>query len=348
MKGETVKCPKCNAEIEEGTVYCPFCAAKVSSDAGRPTAENERMSFDVQENAKGRAGAEDSGNELGKRAIGLIGGFDSNKIVIIGLVVVIVVGGYFVWSRSGSSHLSSESAQSHQSTIYETDADEAEPENSYEEDADDGEGATELTVISNNSGAFPEMMVNVKVTGSSKGMLSKPENWVVKETGASGGQASISPRSVAVGSDGVCKLAYRSTLGSDSGDSRTVVVSYIDGQSHKVMDSFSYYCDAKSSTVDGYLLSESDSRRYTEAEIREMGMSTWELCLARNEIYARHGRKFKNEKIQEYFDNKDWYEGIYSPEEFDAMTSPLNDIERANAETIQSYERAIGSEFLNP
>ncbi len=348
MKGETVKCPKCNAEIEEGTVYCPFCAAKVSSDAGRPTAENERMSFDVQENAKGRAGAEDSGNELGKRAIGLIGGFDSNKIVIIGLVAVIVVGGYFVWSRSGSSHLSSESAQSHQSTIYETDADEAEPENSYEEDADDGEGATELTVISNNSGAFPEMMVNVKVTGSSKGMLSKPENWVVKETGVSGGQASISPRSVAVGSDGVCKLAYRSTLGSDSGDSRTVVVSYIDGQSHKVMDSFSYYCDAKSSTVDGYLLSESDSRRYTEAEIREMGMSTWELCLARNEIYARHGRKFKNEKIQEYFDNKDWYEGIYSPEEFDAMTSPLNDIERANAEAIQSYERAIGSEFLNP
>ena len=152
----------------------------------------------------------------------------------------------------------------------------------------------------------------------------------------------------ALGSDGVCKLAYRSTLGSDSGDSRTVVVSYIDGQSHKVMDSFSYYCDAKSSTVDGYLLSESDSRRYTEAEIREMGMSTWELCLARNEIYARHGRKFKNEKIQEYFDNKDWYEGIYTPEEFDAMTSPLNDIERANAETIQSYERAIGSEFLNP
>lgn len=146
-----MKCPKCNAEIEEGTVYCPFCAAKVSSDAGRPTVENERMSFDVQENAKGGAGAEDSGNELGKRAIGLIGGFDSNKIVIIGLVAVIVVGGYFVWSRFGSSHLSSESAQSHQSAIYETDADEAEPENSYEEDADDGEGATELTVIDRKS-----------------------------------------------------------------------------------------------------------------------------------------------------------------------------------------------------
>ena len=343
-----MKCPKCNAEIEEGTVYCPFCAAKVSSDAGRPTAENERMSFDVHENAKGGAASQDSGNDLGKRAIGLIGGFDSNKIVIIGLVAVIVVGCLFVWSQFGGTHLSPESTQSHQSTKYETDVDEIEPENSYEEDADDGESATELTVISNNSGAFPEMVVSVKVAGSSKGMLSKPENWVVKETGASGGQASISPRSVAVGSDGVCKLAYRSTLGSDSGDSRTVVVSYIDDQSHKVMDSFSYYCDAKSSTVDGYLLSESDSRRYTEAEIREMGMSTWELCLARNEIYARHGRKFKNEKIQEYFDNKDWYEGIYSPEEFDAMTSPLNDIERANAETIQSYERAIGSEFLNP
>lgn len=74
-----MKCPKCNAEIEEGTVYCPFCAAKVSSDVGRSTTENERMPFDVKDNAKGRAAAEDSGNELGKRVIGLIGGFDSKK-----------------------------------------------------------------------------------------------------------------------------------------------------------------------------------------------------------------------------------------------------------------------------
>lgn len=343
-----MKCPKCNAEIEEGTVYCPFCAAKVSSDVGRSTTENERMPFDVKDNAKGRAAAEDSGNEPGKRVIGLIGGFDSNKIVIIGLVAAIIVGGFYVWNRFGGGHSSPEFTQTYQHTMYKSDADEFESENSDEKDEADDEGATELIVVSNNSAGFPEMVVNVKVTGSSTEALSKPENWSLKEAGANGEQASTNPRSVVVGSDGVCKLAYRSTLGSDSGDSRTVVVSYIDDQSHKVMDSFSYYCDAKSSTVDGYLLSESDSRRYTEAEIKEMGMSTWELCLARNEIYARHGRKFKNEKIQEYFDNKDWYEGIYSPEEFDAMTSPLNDIERANAETIQSYERAIGSEFLNP
>ena len=57
------------------------------------------MPFDVKDNAKGRAAAEDSGNELGKRAIGLIGGFDSNKIVIIGLVAAIIVGGFYVWIR---------------------------------------------------------------------------------------------------------------------------------------------------------------------------------------------------------------------------------------------------------
>lgn len=98
-----MKCPKCNAEIEEGTVYCPFCAAKVSSDVGRSTTENERMPFDGKDNAKGRAAAEDSGNELGKRVIGLIGGFDSNKIVIIGLVAAIIVGGFYVWNRFGVS-----------------------------------------------------------------------------------------------------------------------------------------------------------------------------------------------------------------------------------------------------
>lgn len=117
-----MKCPKCNAEIEEGTVYCPFCAAKVSSGVGRSTTENERMPFDVKDNAKGKAPAEDSGNELGKKVIGLIGGFDSNKIVIIGLVAVIIVGGFYVWNRFGSGHSSPEITQTYQHTMYKSDA----------------------------------------------------------------------------------------------------------------------------------------------------------------------------------------------------------------------------------
>lgn len=198
-----MKCPKCNAEIEEGTVYCPFCAAKVSSDVGRSTTENERMPFDVKDNAKGRAAAEDSGNELGKRVIGLIGGFDSNKIVIIGLVAAIIVGGFYVWNRFGGGHSSPEFTQTYQHTMYKSDADEFESENSDEKDEANDEGATELMVVSNSSVGFPEMVVNAKVTGSSTEALSKPENWSLKETGTNGEQASTNPRSVVVGSDGV-------------------------------------------------------------------------------------------------------------------------------------------------
>ncbi len=38
--------------------------------------------------------------------------------------------------------------------------------------------------------------------------------------------------------------------------------------------------------------------------------------MARNEIYARHGRKFKDKTLQKYFDEKSWYEGEYEPDEF--------------------------------
>ena len=37
------------------------------------------------------------------------------------------------------------------------------------------------------------------------------------------------------------------------------------------------------------------------------------LCYAKNEIYARHGRKFKAKELQNYFNWQEWYDGIYEP-----------------------------------
>ena len=39
---------------------------------------------------------------------------------------------------------------------------------------------------------------------------------------------------------------------------------------------------------------------------------------ARNEIYARKGRKFHSIELQQYFAAKEWYVPIYEPEYFDA------------------------------
>ncbi len=65
-------------------------------------------------------------------------------------------------------------------------------------------------------------------------------------------------------------------------------------------------------------------------------MTPYTLCLARNEIYARHGRLFDDQNIQEYFDSLPWYEGTVAPEDFDDEL--LNQIEKTNINKILLLE----------
>ena len=58
------------------------------------------------------------------------------------------------------------------------------------------------------------------------------------------------------------------------------------------------------------------------------------LVLAKNEIYARHGRMFLDCEIYKYFLTRMWYEPTYAPEEFDE--SCLNEYEKANIELLVS------------
>ena len=58
------------------------------------------------------------------------------------------------------------------------------------------------------------------------------------------------------------------------------------------------------------------------------------LKLAKNEIYARHGRMFLDREIYKYFLTRMWYEPTYAPEEFDE--SCLNEYEKANIELLVS------------
>ena len=85
-----------------------------------------------------------------------------------------------------------------------------------------------------------------------------------------------------------------------------------------------------------YLLPESNTRHITGAELDEL---TWEqCCLARNEIYARHGYIFKTAQIQKYFESKAWYHGTVNADSFDYST--LNAFEADNVDLIQQYEES--------
>ena len=104
--------------------------------------------------------------------------------------------------------------------------------------------------------------------------------------------------------------------------------------------------DPDQSESDGtYVLPDSATHAYSERELAEY--TNWELYVARNEVYARHGRRFRNEDLQGYFDRQPWYEPKLSPDEFDARAdSLLNSIERKNVDTILSIETSRGSEYL--
>lgn len=83
-----------------------------------------------------------------------------------------------------------------------------------------------------------------------------------------------------------------------------------------------------------YLLDGSDSRYVTKEEV--LALSAQQRSLARNEIYARHGRRFKDAEIQAYFDSKSWYHGVVAPEDFNENL--LNHFEKDNITLIMSLE----------
>ena len=88
-----------------------------------------------------------------------------------------------------------------------------------------------------------------------------------------------------------------------------------------------------------YIIPDSNSRYLTESDIS--GLSLQQLNYAKNEIYARRGRKFDSVELQEYFGIKSWYRGTIEPSQF--TNDMLNDYEIKNADLLSAREFAIDS-----
>ena len=93
--------------------------------------------------------------------------------------------------------------------------------------------------------------------------------------------------------------------------------------------------DPNSADVDiHYIIPYSDSRVLSDSDLQ--GITRSDLTLARNEIYARHGRMFKDDDIREYFESQAWYAGIVPADQF--SESVLSKTEKTNISTIKAYE----------
>ena len=76
--------------------------------------------------------------------------------------------------------------------------------------------------------------------------------------------------------------------------------------------------------------------RKTISEPMLQGLSLHELRLLRNEIYARHGRQFRAEWLQQYFFSQPWY----TPDE-NFKDEELSGSDKLNVETIVRYETKL-------
>lgn len=133
--------------------------------------------------------------------------------------------------------------------------------------------------------------------------------------------------------DGVYTIRY--TIGNLYGSGKS-------GDEHEICFTMGdeYYCFISNGPVKGsgtksdYILPDSDTRYLGDDDLE--GMDAVTLRRARNEIYARHGRQFKDKSLQSYFESKSWYRPSKDPDS--KIEKSLNKYEKANVKFISSYE----------
>ncbi len=85
-----------------------------------------------------------------------------------------------------------------------------------------------------------------------------------------------------------------------------------------------------------YIIADSSTRVILRSALTDL--TPWQLKVARNEIYARHGREFVHKDLQCYFAKKTWYKADVNYSE-----SMLSTTQTKNIATIQAYEEETNS-----
>ncbi len=99
---------------------------------------------------------------------------------------------------------------------------------------------------------------------------------------------------------------------------------------HKNVELIRQYELAASAPQDGFIFADSDRRLLTSEEIE--ALEKGQLAFARNEVYARRGRKFVKPEFRDYFSQFSWYKPQFGEVE-------LTYVEQKNVDLIRKYEQ---------
>lgn len=88
---------------------------------------------------------------------------------------------------------------------------------------------------------------------------------------------------------------------------------------------------------DDFIFPDSDQRYLTEGDVEYLTVEDTQQAI--NEIYARHGRIFKDEPYKSYFTSCEWYEPVYTAEEF--KDDVFNDYEKKNIQLLAAHRDEV-------
>lgn len=102
-----------------------------------------------------------------------------------------------------------------------------------------------------------------------------------------------------------------------------------------------YYLHQPDADPDAFYYPQTASRLLTKEELENMNQT--DLSIARNEMFARHGRAFTEPFLQGIFTAKNWYTPLYDGNQF--QYAFFNNWERMNLDAIAAIETARGYRF---
>ena len=105
---------------------------------------------------------------------------------------------------------------------------------------------------------------------------------------------------------------------------------------------YGIYHDGHGISPSDYVLDASNKRKLTDSDTDQLTLRG--INYAKNELYARHGRKFQSKELRNFFDSRDWYNGTLKAESATdkIIEKDFNSYEKYNLDLLVSLENSMG------
>lgn len=368
-----MRCPKCNAPLEDDSQFCSECGAKIErqveeshekycmncgtklfedaafcSECGASQDGKQQKEYVQKENVQKentqRAVPQEPADVYKKKGGGL------PVILIITAIVILVVGGigYMIYHSFIAPAKDVTSDWEVEENV--DDSEEIDPDDVDIDAVEDSYCTLEGTLERDSNGeyllewedglniyALDEDDEEVLVQGETEAYIDATHLKAGSLDAVEEGTRIKVSGDVSVEGDSVCMIADEAV--NEDGSEITKKNSNDKTKSSAKSSQSMNNSKNNSGSNSDYILPQSSSQVLTSADIS--GLSLQQLNYAKNEIYARHGRKFDSPELQNYFNSKSWYQGTVSPSSFD--NSMLSDVEKKNAEFLSNAEKAMDS-----